>query len=136
MKTSTQKAMVITPDNNPCPPSENEIDVAWILAYHFKCVVEFIIPLDDYKRKTPDIIINGRVMEIKTPGGSSRKNTIRNQFDRANKQHVNDLVIDGRNTKLNDQELERGIIKELKVRHRITRVILITKDAKVLVFGK
>jgi hypothetical protein len=136
MNTSAQKAMVIIPENHPNPPETHEIEAAWILARHFKCIVEFIIPLDDYKRKTPDILMNGRVAEIKSPEGNSRKNTIRNQFDRANKQLANDLVIDSRSTKLDDKILCQAIEKELQARHRIKRVILIKKDAKVLVFEK
>lgn len=126
---------VIIPDNHPNPPDIQEQDIANILARHFNCIVEFIIPTDDYKRKTPDIIMNGVIFEIKSPTGNSR-NTVRNQFDRASSQHASGLVLDGRRTKLDDTTLKKQIARELVMRHRIKRVIFITKSRKILEFSK
>jgi hypothetical protein len=130
------QVLVIIPDPHPNPPEPHEIEVATILAEHYKCVVEFIIPLDDYKRKTPDIVMNGVVMEIKSPTGKSRQHTIKYQFDRAMKQHTNSLVLDGRRTKLRDDFIEKQIRHELTIRHRIKQVVFINKVGKVLEFKK
>ena len=35
------------------------IFIAWIIAYHYDKVVEFLRPIDGYQIKTPDIIIDG-----------------------------------------------------------------------------
>ena len=126
---------VIIPDNHPNPPETHEKHIASILARHFKCIVEFLIPIDDYKRKTPDIVMNGIIMEIKSPMGNSR-HTVRNQFDRASSQHASGLVLDGQRTKIDDETLRKYILRELSMRHRIKKVIFITKTQEVLEFKK
>ncbi len=128
-------ALVIIPTGHPNPPEDHEQDIANIVAAHFDCVIEFLVPLDDYKRKTPDIVMNGVIWEIKSPTGNS-KHTVRNQFDRATAQHVSGLVFDARRTKLADDVLQKAILRELAMRHRIKRVIFIGKDSKVLEIKK
>ena len=44
---------VIFPVNHPDPPQQHEIDVAYILARHYRTAVEFLIPVYDYA----DVII-------------------------------------------------------------------------------
>ena len=41
---------VITPVGHPNPPTKNEESIAKLLALHYRTDVEFIIPVDDYKR--------------------------------------------------------------------------------------
>jgi len=48
-------------------PEVHEIEVAWILARHYCCIVEFLQPSAGYKMKTPDIVMNGLMWEIKSP---------------------------------------------------------------------
>ena len=109
----------------------HEIDVANILARHYHTTVEFLVPIDDYKRKTPDIIMHGVEWEIKCPTGNS-KSTIRNQFRRASKQSKN-IVIDIRRIKLNQKDIEKSIIVEIKNRPYIKKVILIENSSKNVV---
>ena len=123
---------VVIPVNHPNPPVTHEIDAAFTLARHYKCVVEFLVPVDDYKRKTPDIVMLGTEWEIKSPTGNS-KYTIQKQFRRASKQAKN-IIIDTRRTKLKDDNIEKAIIIELKKRSNIKKVILINKKEKVLDF--
>lgn len=127
-----KKSQVIIPPNSLNPPERHEIEVAEILARHYKCVVEFLIPIDDYMRKTPDIVMNGILCEIKSPTGASKKHTVKYQFDRATAQHANCLVFDGRRTKLPDDFLLNAIKRELGYRRRIKRVIFITKSGSVI----
>jgi hypothetical protein len=127
-----KRGQVIIPPNNPNPPERHEIEVAEILAVHYKCIVEFLIPIDDYMRKTPDIVLNGVLCEIKSPTGASKKHTVKFQFDRATAQHVNCLIFDGRRTKLPDDFLLNAIKRELEHRRRIKRVIFITKSSSVV----
>jgi hypothetical protein len=121
---------VILPVGNPNPPELHEIEAAWILARHYGCTIEFLIPVDDYKRKTPDTVMFGVEWEIKSPIGRGR-NTIRHQFGRASSQARN-IVFDGRRTKINDDSLQKGILRELKEHRSIQRVIFISKSQNVL----
>ena len=58
---------VIIPASHPNPPSPNEVDIALVLSRHYETIVEFIIPVDDYRRKSADIIMLGVEWEIKCP---------------------------------------------------------------------
>ena len=112
------------------PPERCEIEVAWLLARHFKCEVEFLIPVDDYLRKTPDIKMLGIFWEIKCPIGSS-KTTVGNQFKRATKQARN-IIFDARRLRISDTEIERKVRTELLCRKSIRRLLLINKSEKVI----
>jgi hypothetical protein len=121
---------VIIPAGHPNPPEPHEIDAAWILAHHYQCTVEFLIPVDDYKRKTPDIIMHGVEWEIKSPIGKG-KNTIRHQLGRASKQ-ARYIVFDGRRTKIDDDLIQKSIFHEVKSHRSIHRVVFISKLQNVL----
>ena len=43
------------------------MDAAYLLANHFQCTIEFLVPIDDYKRKTPDFKMLGIEWELKSP---------------------------------------------------------------------
>ena len=73
---------VIIPGNHPNPPEPHELDAAMILSCHYRCSVEFLLPIDDYMRKTADILMLGVEWELKCPFGAS-KSTVENQFRRA-----------------------------------------------------
>ena len=107
------------------------------LAHHFQCDVEFLVPIDDYKRKTADISMLGVVWELKSPTGTSRS-TIGNQFRRASQQSRN-IVIDTRRTALEYDTIEKTVLFELKNRpsmKKVNRVILIDKFEKVVEIQK
>jgi len=121
---------VIIPVGHPNPPSLHEEDVAKILAFHYETTVEFIMPTDDYKRKTPDIKMLGVEWEIKSPKGKS-KSTVGTQISRASKQ-ANNIIIDTRKTKLRYERIETSVKLEMKKRHNIKKVILINKSKKIV----
>ena len=121
---------VIIPAGHPNPPEPHEIDVAMILARHYQTSVEFLIPVDDYKRKSADIVMLNVEWEIKSPIGKS-KYTIQEQFRRASKQAKN-IIIDLRRTKLKYSEIEKSVHFELRKRPYINKVILIAKSEKVI----
>ena len=125
---------VIIPVGHPNPPAPHEEDVAKILAHHYETTDEFIMPIDDCKRKTPDILMNGATWEIKSPIGKS-KSTIGTQFSRASKQ-ANNIVLDTRHTKLKYERIETSVKLEMKKRHTIKKVILINKTKKIVEFFK
>jgi len=123
-------AQVIIPLGHPNPPEPHEVDVAMILARHYQTAVEFLIPVDDYKRKSPDIVMLGVQWEIKSPKGTS-KVTIKNQFQRASKQ-ARSIVIDTRRTKLKYESIEKSVLFEMEKRPYIKRVILIDNRKNVI----
>jgi hypothetical protein len=123
-------SQVVIPLSHPNPPEPHEIDAASILARHYQCIVNFLIPVDDYKRKSADMVMFGVQWEMKSPTGAS-KSTIENQFRRASKQSKN-IVIDTRRTTLTDEEIEKAIIRETKKHSVIRRVIMINKEKIVV----
>ena len=125
---------VIIPASHPNPPEPHEVDTAMVLARHFQSIVEFLIPLDDYKRKSADIVMLGVEWEIKCPSGTS-KSTIGAQFRRASKQAKN-IVIDTRRTKLKFEDIEKKVLIEMKKRAAIKKVIIIDKFEKVVEIQK
>jgi len=125
---------IVIPVGHTNPPASHEIEVAKLLAQHYEDTVEFIMPVDDYKRKTPDIRMLGVEWEIKSPKGKS-KSTIGTQISRASKQACN-IIIDTRHTKLKYEKIEKSVKMELKKRHTIKRVILINKAKKIVEYYK
>jgi len=122
---------VIIPVGHPNPPDENEVDAAKVLAQHYKCVVEFLIPVDDYLRKTADINMLSIEWELKCPIKDS-KSTIQNLFRRASKQAKN-IIVDTRHTKLKYEVIEKRVRFEITKRPYIKKVILIDKFEKIIV---
>jgi len=122
---------VIIPVNHPNPPDENEINAAEVLARHYKCVVEFLIPVDDYLRKTADIMMLGVEWELKCPIKDSQS-TIQNLFRRASKQSDR-IIVDSRRTKLKYETLEKRVRFEMSKRPYIKKVILIDKNENIIV---
>ena len=139
-KKKRQKAnpgRVILPVNHPNPPEQHEVDAATVLACHYQSTVEFLIPVDDYKRKTADIMLLGVEWELKCPIGDS-KATIENVFRRASKQAHN-IIVDTRRTKLEYETIEKKILFELNTRpsmKKVNKVILIGKSGNVVEIKK
>ena len=125
---------VIIPGNHPNPPLPHEVNTALVLSRHYQTTVEFLIPIDDYKRKTADVAFLGVEWELKCPMGAS-KSTIENQFRRASKQS-HQLIIDTRRTKLEYQTIVSKVLFELKKHPSVKRVILIDKFEKVIEIQK
>ena len=125
---------VVIPAGHPNPPSKNEEYIAGILAFHYRTDVVFIVPVNDFKRKSPDILMNGVTWEMKSPIGDS-KYTIQEQFKRASKQAKN-IVLDTQRTKLQYERIETSVKLEMSKRHSIRKVILIDKSKKIVEFFK
>ena len=121
---------VIIPVAHPKLPEPHEVNAAWILARYYHTTVQFLTPVDDYMRKSADIVMLGVEWEMKSPVGAS-KSTIENQFRRASKQARN-IIIDTRRTPLDDEEIEKAVIRETKRHSTVKMVILIKKSEKVV----
>jgi hypothetical protein len=120
---------VIIPARHPNPPELHEIESAQILALHFQCAVEFIIPIDDYKRTSPDVLILGRLYEIKSPKGKT-KATIGKHLHKAHRQAPN-IVIDFRRMPISDNILDSWLRDEMRLR-KIKQVLCIRKNKVVI----
>ena len=124
------ESTVIIPSNVKPPPEEHEVSAAWILARHYSCIITFLPKLEGYKLKSPDFSMHGLVWELKSPSGSAKR-TIRNNIDLAKMQSGN-IVIDTRRTVLPDEWIEAELKKQFTIKKRIQRLLMITKDKKVL----
>ncbi len=124
-----RKGEVIIPEGMKPRPMQHELDVAQILARHYKCVVEFLQPIASYKTKTPDIVMNGVMWEIKSPTGNSKKSTLESQFNGL-KQSRN-LIIDARRTKLDDTFVQAQIEKEISKHAKVGKILCILKTTVV-----
>jgi hypothetical protein len=123
-------ATVIVPENLKGIVEEHEIETAWIIAQHYNQVVEFLKPIDDYQRKTPDIVMGGQLWEMKSPIGKSKRN-IERQLKRALKQSRN-IIIDGRRSDFADDIIEKNLRYEAKLRQSIRKLVFITKSKKIV----
>jgi len=121
---------VIIPVNHPNPPEKHEVDTATILACHFQCTIEFLVPIDDFKRKTADIKMLGVEWELKCPIGDSQS-TIQSLFRRASKQAKN-VIIDTCRTKLTYDVIFKRVLFEIKKHPYLKRIILVDKSKKVV----
>jgi hypothetical protein len=122
-------SVVISPSITP-PPEEHEVSAAWILARHYSCTIEFLKPLGGYRMHTPDFVMMAVEWELKSPLGDKRR-TIRNNLDLAKEQSPN-IVIDTRRTKLRDDWIEAELRRQIKIKKRIYRIIMISKDERVV----
>jgi hypothetical protein len=128
MKANTN---IIIPQNMDSLPGVHEIRVAKILVNTFKTIVTFIPPVNDYKRQTPDIIMNGKYWEIKSPTASGKK-TIRRIIMKAKKQSKH-IIVDGARTKLLDEVICKQLRQELDINKDIKELLFIDKCEKILV---
>jgi len=136
-KKSQNRGQVIIPESHPNPPLPHEVNIASVLAGHYQTVVQFIIPVDDYKRKSADILMLGTEWELKCPTGTS-KATIGNQFRRASKQAKN-IILDTRRTPLDYETIEKKVLFEMKERpsmKKVNRIIIIDKFEKIIEIKK
>jgi len=75
--------------------------------------------------------MNALAWELKSPLGKSKR-TIRDKLSIAKTQSPN-IIIDSRRTSLSDMEIEADLRRQIILKKSIYRLILITKDEKVLV---
>lgn len=110
-------------------PNKFEISAAWILADYFKSDIEFIPSGNLYR---PDIFVTSRrqFWEIKTPRGNS-KNTIHHALQNIELQSEN-VVLSLLNTKMAPKTAVGRVKSELSHATRIKRLLIITKQRKVL----
>jgi hypothetical protein len=108
-------------------PRPHEIEVAEILATHFKVDVEFV---PTTKRSTPDFLIDGILWELKSPQGKG-KNNIQRQLQYASHQSSNVIIHAGR-SKMHANKIRREVEYQFKIIKSVERLLYIAKDKKVI----
>ena len=122
--------MVVLPADSPMPPEPHEVEVAWILARHHNTVVEFLRPMEGYRLKTADLVMNGVIWELKSPTGKGRT-TVPNQFKRGTKQSKH-IVFDARRVQLDEASVLAQVRREAQMRRSVKAVIFIGKTGIVI----
>jgi hypothetical protein len=112
-------------------PEKHELETASFFAQLGKDVT-FLVPSYAKGIYSPDVQIDGRRWEIKSPCGSSKR-TIENNFRKAQKQSGN-IIFDLRRIRLDENAAITKIKRELSLQRsgRIRRIIIITKNNKLL----
>lgn len=110
-------------------PEDHELKVAKIFI-NMGADVTFIKPSIGYRAKTADIIMQGVSWEIKSPTGKS-KHTISRHIKYAIKQSPN-VIIDASRTKLDDENIENRLRKDIEEHRSIKRLKLISKTLRVI----
>lgn len=97
--------------------------------------VELISPSRTPNTRNADFLMDGLTWESKCPTGNSTRMTIDRILHKAAKQSEN-IVIDLRRTKLSDKQSLLCIEKRFKLSRRIRRILVITKQEKLIDFKK
>lgn len=80
--------------------------------------------------KNPDVLLDGQVWEIKSPTGSSERNTISDQFKRASKQ-AERLVIDLQRCGLSDSTAIAQATRRFLGQKKFKALIIIDKTGRL-----
>ena len=96
--------------------------------------IELIPPSRIKGLRTPDIIMYGIPWEMKSPVGSGKK-TIINTIQEGSRQSSN-LIIDLRRCKNEESVSVKEILNYYHISKRLRRLLIITKEQKLLDFTK
>lgn len=112
------------------PHEERTAD--YLTLYGFS--IEAIRPTNTPKVHNPDLLMGGTIWEMKTPM-SYNENTLKIRMKKASKQ-AKRIVFDFRNMKKEYDKAQKFVIKLFVGNHEMRRMIVVTKDKKVLDFYK
>ena len=96
--------------------------------------VEYIKPTNIPKIKNPDIMIDGKIWEMKSPDGKSDR-TVERIFKKGAKQSVN-LILDLRRIRVSEEKAIEDAKKRFEKSKRVKQMIVITKKRKLLEYKK
>jgi hypothetical protein len=121
------QARIIIPAGMKPRPRQHEIDAAEVLAKHFNVDIEFVRTTEN---NTPDFLIDGLLLELKSPQGRGRNN-IQRQLKYASKQSKN-IIINAHRSKLHINKIKGELTIQFKKTRSIRRILLINKTGKVI----
>lgn len=127
MVKKSKSGKIIIPAGMRPRPRQHEIDVAEVLAEHFKIDIEFVPATE---RNTPDFLIDGMLWELKSPQGKGRNN-IQRQLKYALKQSQN-IIISAHRSKLHINKIKGELTIQFKKTRSLKRLLLIDKAGKVV----
>jgi hypothetical protein len=111
-------------------PEKHELETANFFTELGKDV-EFLAPSYTKGVYSPDVLIDGRIWEIKSPCGNSKR-TIEGIYRHAEKQSPN-IIFDLRRIKMSEPIAVAKIKREFSLRNnKVKCVFVITKDKKLL----
>lgn len=96
--------------------------------------IEVIKPVNTPKVNNPDILMSGTIWEMKAPM-KYNENTLKIKMKKASKQ-AKRIVFDFRNMEKEYKEAQEFVVKLFIGNYEMRRMIIITKDKKVLDFYK
>jgi len=108
--------------------TSNEAKVAGILANYFDRDVTVLKPVNRFKIRTPDYVIDGVFYELKTiksPKANKVEDRIKEAVGQANR-----IVIDIRSTRIHENRASEIIHEIIKKNKKIHQVLLIASDKR------
>lgn len=96
--------------------------------------VEFLARMEGYKVKTPDLVVDGVVWELKSPESSNLK-SLQRILRRAGSQSRNVNIDTTRTTKLSDTTVEKEL-RRLPLTKSVRRIIMVAKDGSIIDIGR
>lgn len=110
-------------------PPKKDVEVAWILAHHYRAIIQVLKPINRYKVRTPDFYFLGKYYELKVMTSSQTRQLLV-LLKRASQQSDN-IIIDLRNTKIT-QKRATILCRDFLKRHPRYTISLVI-SAKVVV---
>ncbi len=109
-----------------------EEDINFLLSLGYN--IELIKPSNTQKNKNPDIILNGKCWELKTPI-TDNPNTLERKITKGGRQSEN-LIIDLRFIKIPEKTAIRILTNKFKKSRRVKSLLIITKSNKLETINK
>ena len=92
--------------------------------------IELIIPSETVYNKSPDLLLEGKIWELKTPITDSKK-TLRRRLKQADKQSEN-IIFDLRFAKIASDVAINTIKHEASLLNGVRRLMIINKNGEIL----
>lgn len=112
---------------------DHEISTAVFLT-RYGMSIEVMKPSNTPRVHSPDFLIDGVMWETKSPEGAGKRN-IERKFHEASNQSDR-LILDLRRTKWAPDAAEKEAVKQFNKSRRIRRMLIVTKDGRLLDFTK
>ncbi|MCL2144715.1 MAG: hypothetical protein FWH43_04400 [Endomicrobia bacterium] len=110
-------------------PEKHELETAWFLNSCGKDI-EFLVPVRSKGIRTPDIVMDGVLWEIKCPTGHGKRT-----LDRAVKKAIHqsqNIIFDLRRLQFNEEIATKQLNKDFSSVKSIRRLMIITKSKNLL----
>ena len=112
----------------------HELRCAKAIASAGHCV-EFLARMEGYKVKTPDLVVDGVMWELKSPETSNLK-SLQRVLRRAGSQSRNVIIDTTRATKLSDAAIEKELRRLLPLTKSVKRIIMVAKGGNIVDIGR